>query len=210
MSGLRQNVLYHNKKHLRLKFEQAYTPRDPDFQESVASPDMVDVLIHGTPVVLAMMSFWCNTERKLLCLNLALCIAMASLMLFEQAWGGMLVMLVAGLCTSYRLITQRLLNAKGTGLVIVLMSACVGLINRYSSSHGWLEVLPLMTFIFYRFGELYCQERELRLCMFTGSALFTVYGVATEAWGVALTECLFAASNGWYWLKLRRADTARI
>lgn len=165
---------------------------------------MTDVIMHGLPVALAVLSFWSDTEKKLLLLNLSLCVSMAALMLYMQAWGGMLVMLVAGMCTSYRLITRRLLASGATGLLIVFMSTLIGIVNLYTVNKGWLEILPMFTFILYRFGELYCREPGLRLCMVAGSVLFTVYGLITQSWGVAVTEALFAASNGWYYLKLRR------
>ncbi|MEW9797304.1 YgjV family protein [Alteromonas sp. CYL-A6] len=165
---------------------------------------MADIILHGLPVMLAVLSFWSNTEKKLLLLNLSLCLSMALLMLYMQAWGGMLVMLVAGGCTSYRLATQRLLNSALTGVLITLMSVMIGVINLHTINQGWLEILPMLTFIFYRFGELYCREPELRLCMVAGSGLFTLYGLITQSWGVALTEALFAASNAWYYLRLRR------
>ena len=57
----------------------------------------------------------------------------------------------------------------------------------------------------YRFGELYCKEAGLRICMILGSLNFTLYGVITETWGLAITEALFAVSNLWYYLRLRRA-----
>ena len=75
---------------------------------------MFEFLLNAFPVFCALASFWSNTERKLLVLNLALCLAVASLLMFEQAWGGAIVVTVAGLSTSYRLITQKLLSRVAT------------------------------------------------------------------------------------------------
>jgi len=41
--------------------------------------------------------------------------------------------------------------------------------------------------------------------MIIGSINFTAYGIITQTWGLAITEALFAASNLWYYMKLRRA-----
>ena len=41
--------------------------------------------------------------------------------------------------------------------------------------------------------------------MIVGSFNFTVYGLITQTWGLAITEALFAVSNLWYYVKLRRA-----
>ena len=68
---------------------------------------MFEFLLHAFPVAFALGSFWSNTERKLLLLNLGLCLAIGSLLVFEQAWGGAIVITVAGLSTSYRLIKQK-------------------------------------------------------------------------------------------------------
>ncbi|GGW78483.1 YgjV family protein [Alteromonas halophila] len=165
---------------------------------------MGELILHTLPVVFAIASFWSNTERKLLLLNLGLCVSIASLLLLQQAWGGALVITVAGLSTTYRLVTQRLLGKAATYVTIVIMSSLVGVINNLTGQTGILELMPVMTFIFYRYGELHCREAGLRLCMVIGSGLFTVYGVLTETWGLALTELLFAFSNSWFYLRLRR------
>ena len=49
---------------------------------------MFEFLLHAFPVAFAVASFWTNTERKLLLLNLGLCLAIGSLLVCEQAWGG--------------------------------------------------------------------------------------------------------------------------
>ncbi|WP_346993321.1 hypothetical protein [Alteromonas gracilis] len=74
---------------------------------------MFELLLHTLPVVFAIASFWSNTERKLLLLNLGLCISIGALLVFEQAWGGAIVITIAGLSTCYRLIKQKLLSCGG-------------------------------------------------------------------------------------------------
>lgn len=165
---------------------------------------MYELVFHTLPVILAVLSFWSNTERKLLLINLGLCLTIGTLLGVQQAWGGVLVMTVAGLSTSYRLITHKLVSGRLTLALIVLMSALIGVINQHTGNTGMLEVLPLLTFIFYRFGELHCREGGLRLCMVAGSGIFTVYALINHTWGVAITESLFAASNLWFYLQLRR------
>ncbi|BFT28848.1 hypothetical protein D210916BOD24_00240 [Alteromonas sp. D210916BOD_24] len=166
---------------------------------------MFEFLLHAFPVTFALASFWSNTERKLLLLNLGLCIAVCSLLVFEQAWGGAIVIAVAGLSTSYRLITQKLLSPVATYISLVLMMCIVLSVNNLSGKTSFIETMPVFTFMAYRFGELHCKEAGLRICMIVGSLNFTVYGVITQTWGLAITEALFAASNLWYYLKLRRA-----
>lgn len=168
----------------------------------------MELLLHAFPVMFAIGSFWSNTERKLLLLNLGLCAAVASLLAFEHAWGGVMVIVVAGLSTTYRVITQRLLPAYATYLILALMTALVAFINSTTGKSGFVELMPVLTFMIYRFGELHCKEAGLRICMMLGSLNFTAYGVATETWGVAITEALFAASNAWYYIKLRRQVAA--
>ncbi len=68
-----------------------------------------------------------------------------------------------------------------------------------------VEAMPVLTFMAYRFGELHCKEAGLRVCMIIGSINFTAYGIITQTWGLAITEALFAASNMWYYLRLRKA-----
>ena len=165
---------------------------------------MGELFLHTMPVAFAVASFWSNTERKLLLLNLGLCISIASLLLLEHAWGGALVITVAGMSTTYRLVTQRLLGARMTYLTIIVMSALVGVINKLTGQTGLLELMPVFTFILYRYGELHCREAGLRLCMIAGSGIFALYGVLTKTWGLALTELLFALSNCWFYLRLRR------
>ncbi len=165
---------------------------------------MSELMFHTLPVILAVASFWSNTERKLLLLNLGLCVTIALLLAFQQAWGGVLVITVAGISTTYRLITNKLVSSKITAVLIVVMSALIGVINNLSGKTGLLELMPLITFIFYRFGELHCREAGLRMCMVIGSAVFTVYALITHTWGVAVTESLFAMSNLWYWVRLKR------
>ena len=80
---------------------------------------MFELLLHTIPVLFAIGSFWSNTERKLLFLNLGLCVALASLLAFEQAWGGVVVITVAGLSTTYRIVTQKLLPAYATYIIPV-------------------------------------------------------------------------------------------
>lgn len=169
---------------------------------------MLELLLHAIPVLFAVGSFWTNTERKLLLLNLGLCAAIASLLAFENAWGGVVVIIVAGLSTTYRVITQKLLPAYATYIILALMTTLVALINTITGKTGFLELMPVLTFMVYRFGELHCKEAGLRICMILGSANFTIYGVATQTWGVAITEALFAVSNTWYYLKLRRQVAA--
>ncbi len=143
---------------------------------------MFELLLHAFPVAFALASFWSNTERKLLLLNLGLCIAIGSLLVFEQAWGGAVVITVAGLSTSYRLIKQKLLSPVATYITLISMMVIVLTVN-----------------------NLHCKEAGLRVCMIIGSINFTAYGIITQTWGLAITEALFAASNLWYYMKLRRA-----
>lgn len=165
---------------------------------------MFAILLHTLPVAFAVASFWCNTERKLLLLNLGLCISISSLLLFEQAWGGAIVLMVAGMSTTYRLVKQQLLSAKATYVSLFFMSSVVLTVNYYTEQTSVLAMLPVFTFMAYRFGELYCKEVGLRVCMIVGSANFTVYALLTHTWGLAITEAMFAISNTWYWFKLRK------
>ena len=165
---------------------------------------MFELLLHTIPVLFAIGSFWSNTERKLLLLNLGLCVALASLLAFEQAWGGAVVITVAGLSTTYRIVTQKLLPAYATYIILTLMTVLVASINTLTGKTGLLELMPVLTFMVYRFGELHCKEAGLRTCMIIGSVNFTAYGVATQTWGLAITEALFAISNAWYYVKLRK------
>ncbi|MBD3586876.1 YgjV family protein [Salinimonas sp. HHU 13199] len=165
---------------------------------------MTELLMHSVPVIIAVLSFWSNTERKLLFLNLGLCITIGSLLAVQQAWAGTLVMTVAGLSTTYRLVTNKLLAQSLTVVLIILMSALIGFINMKTGKTGWLEIMPLVTFILYRFGELYCKEAGLRLSMISGSLVFAVYALINQTWGVAVTELLFAISNSWFYLRLWR------
>ena len=166
---------------------------------------MFEFLLNAFPVFCALASFWSNTERKLLVLNLALCLAVASLLMFEQAWGGAIVVTVAGLSTSYRLITQKLLSRVATYVTLILMMCLVLTVNHVTGKTSWLETMPAFTFMAYRFGELHCKEAGLRVCMIVGSFNFTVYGLITQNLGLAINEALFAVSNLWYYVKLRRA-----
>lgn len=163
-----------------------------------------ELLLHSAPVCLALLSFWSNTEQKLLLINLGLCITIATLLAVQGAWSGVVVMSVAGMSTSYRLLTQRLVNRHLTGVLIVLMAGLIGYINQRTGNTGWLEILPLMTFILYRFGELHCREAGLRLCMISGSVIFAAYALVNQTWGVVLTESLFALSNSWFYVRLLR------
>ena len=52
---------------------------------------MFEFSLHALPVAFALASFWSNTERKLLMLNLGLCVAIGALLAFEHAWGGVVV-----------------------------------------------------------------------------------------------------------------------
>ena len=112
---------------------------------------------------------------------------------------------VAGLSTSYRLITQKLLSRVATYVTLILMMCLVLTVNHVTGKTSWLETMPAFTFMAYRFGELHCKEAGLRVCMIVGSFNFTVYGLITQTWGLAITEALFAVSNLWYYVKLRRA-----
>ncbi|WP_018982459.1 YgjV family protein [Salinimonas chungwhensis] len=165
---------------------------------------MVELMMHSAPVVIAILSFWSSTERKLLFLNLGLCITIASLMAFQHAWAGALVMTVAGCSTTYRLVTNKLVKQKLTVLLIVMMSLLIGYINLKTGKTSWLEIMPLITFILYRFGELHCREAGLRLCMISGSVVFAAYAIINQTWGVAITELLFALSNSWFYVQLMR------
>jgi len=165
---------------------------------------VIEFLLHGIPVLFAVGSFWSNTERKLLILNLGLCVAIASLLVFEQAWGGVVTIVVAGLSTSYRLITQRLLHATTTYAILFFMTLIVAAINNMTGNTGLIELMPVLTFMLYRFGELHCKEVGLRICIALGSLNFSTYGVLTETWGLAITEGLFVVSNVWYLIKLRK------
>ena len=169
---------------------------------------MTELLLHGIPVLFALGSFWSNTERKLLTLNLGLCVAIALLLIFEQAWGGVVTIVVAGLSTSYRLITQRLLRATTTYAILFAMTLVVASINNMTGNTGFVELMPVLTFMLYRFGELHCRETGLRICVALGSLNFSTYGVLTETWGLAITESLFVISNIWYLIKLRKGITA--
>lgn len=166
---------------------------------------MVEFLLHGFPVAFALASFWSNTERKLLFLNLGLCVAIGSLLAFEQAWGGAIVIAVAGMSTSYRLIKQKLLSPIATYVTLITMMCLVLTVNNLTGKTSLIETMPAFTFMAYRFGELHCKEAGLRVCMIVGSLNFTIYGVVTQTWGLAITEALFAISNTWYYLRLRRA-----
>ncbi|GFD86576.1 hypothetical protein KUL150_26350 [Alteromonas sp. KUL150] len=166
---------------------------------------MFEILLHAFPVAFALASFWSNTERKLLLLNLGLCIAIGSLLVFEQAWGGAVVITVAGLSTSYRLINQKLLSPVATYITLISMMVIVLTVNNLTGKTSLVEAMPVLTFMAYRFGELHCKEAGLRVCMIVGSINFTAYGIITQTWGLAITEALFAASNLWYYMKLRRA-----
>lgn len=166
---------------------------------------MFELLLHGFPVAFALASFGSNTERKLLMLNLGLCIAISSLLAFEQAWGGVVVITVAGMSTSYRLIKNKLLSPVATYITLITMMVIVLTVNHLTGKTSLIETMPALTFMAYRFGELHCKEAGLRVCMIIGSINFTAYGVITQTWGLAITEALFAVSNLWYYMKLRRA-----
>ncbi|AEA96622.1 formyltetrahydrofolate deformylase [Alteromonas mediterranea MED64] len=166
---------------------------------------MLELLLHGFPIVFALASFWSNTERKVLLLNLGLCVAVGLLLAFEQAWSGAIVITIAGLSTSYRLIKQKLLSPIATYITLITMLCIVLSVNNLTGKASFIETMPAFTFMAYRFGELYCKEAGLRICMILGSLNFTLYGVITETWGLAITEALFAVSNLWYYLRLRRA-----
>ncbi|WP_334063821.1 YgjV family protein [Alteromonas genovensis] len=166
---------------------------------------MFEFLLHVFPVAFALGSFWSNTERKLLLLNLGLCLAIGSLLVFEQAWGGAIVITVAGLSTSYRLIKQKLLSPVATYITLIGMMCLVLTVNNLTGKTSFIETMPVFTFMAYRFGELHCKEAGLRICMIVGSINFTLYGIVTQTWGLAITEALFAISNLWYYMKLRRA-----
>jgi len=166
---------------------------------------MFELLLHTFPVVFALASFWSNTERKLLLLNLGLCISIGALLVFEQAWGGAIVITIAGLSTSYRLIKQKLLSPVATYITLISMMCIVLTVNNLTGKTSLIETMPVFTFMAYRFGELHCKEAGLRVCMIVGSLNFTVYGIITQTWGLAITEALFALSNMWYYLKLRKA-----
>jgi len=166
---------------------------------------MFEFLLHAFPVAFALASFWSNTERKLLFLNLGLCVAIGALLIFEQAWGGAIVITVAGMSTSYRLIKQKLLSPLATYVTLITMMCIVLTVNNLTGQTSLIETMPAFTFMAYRFGELHCKEAGLRVCMIIGSLNFTVYGIITGTWGLAITEALFAASNLWYYMKLRRA-----
>lgn len=165
---------------------------------------LTDILIHGLPLVMAVLSFWSNTERKVLFLNLGLCITISTSLALQEAWAGVLVMSIAGVSTSYRLITDKLVDQRITAVLIILMSSLIGYLNTITGKTGWLEIFPVVTFILYRFGELHCREAGLRLCMISGSLLFATYAFVNHSWGVAATESLFALSNSWYLLQIRR------
>lgn len=170
---------------------------------------MFEFLLHLFPVAFALASFWSNTERKLLLLNLGLCVTIGALLVFEQAWGGAIVITIAGFSTSYRLIKQKLLSPAATYITLISMMCIVLTVNNLTGKASLLETMPVFTFMAYRFGELHCKEAGLRVCMILGSLNFTVYGIITQTWGLAATEALFAASNMWYYLKLRRALRVR-
>ena len=165
---------------------------------------MFEFSLHALPVAFALASFWSNTERKLLMLNLGLCVAIGALLAFEHAWGGVVVITVAGLSTSYRLIRQKLLTPMATYITLISMMCIVLTINNLTGKTSLIETMPVFTFMAYRFGELHCKEAGLRVCMIIGSLNFTLYGIITQTWGLAITEALFALSNMWYYLKLRR------
>ena len=165
---------------------------------------MFEILLHIFPIAFALASFWSNTERKLLLLNLGLCVAIGSLLIYEQAWGGAIVITVAGLSTSYRLIKQKLMSPLATYTILILMMCIVLAVNNLTDKTSLIEAMPAFTFIVYRFGELHCKEAGLRVCMIVGSLNFTCYGVITGTWGLAATEALFALSNLWYYLKLKQ------
>jgi len=165
---------------------------------------LTEVLMHGLPVAMAVLSFWSNTERKVLFLNLGLCITISASLALQEAWAGVLVMVVAGMSTSYRLLTNKLVDQRLIGVLIVLMSSLIGYLNTVTGKTGWLEIMPLVTFILYRFGELHCREAGLRICMVVGSLIFATYAVVNQSWGVAATESLFAVSNSWFLMQLQR------
>ena len=165
---------------------------------------MTELLMHSAPVIIAVLSFWSDTERKLLFLNLGLCVTIGSLLAVQYAWAGVLVMAVAGFSTTYRLVTNKLVAQSLTVVLIIMMSALIGYINMITGKTGWLEIMPLVTFILYRFGELHCKEAGLRLCMISGSLVFAIYALLNQTWGVAVTELLFAMSNSWFYLRLWR------
>ena len=166
---------------------------------------MFELLLHSFPVAFGLASFWSITERKLLLLNLGLCIAIGALLVFEQAWGGAVVITVAGLSTSYRLIKQKLLSPVATYITLISMLVIVLTVNNLTGKASLVDAMPVLTFMAYRLGQLRCQEAGLRVCVTLGSINFTAYGIITQTWGLAITEALFAASNLWYYMKLRRA-----
>mgnify|MGYP001968741819 CR=1 FL=1 len=169
---------------------------------------MSELIFHILPVIIATLSFWANTEKKVLLLNLGLCITLGILWALQSAWGGALVVTVAGFSTAYRLIKAQKMSQRYTALTIILLTSAIGVINHITGATGWLEILPVITFIFYRYGELHCDEKGLRICMVAGSAIFALYGVITHTWGAALTEALFVLSNGWFLLQRHRLAVA--
>lgn len=119
---------------------------------------MLELLLHGFPIVFALASFWSNTERKVLLLNLGLCVAVGLLLAFEQAWSGAIVITIAGLSTSYRLIKQKLLSPIATYITLITMLCIVLSVNNLTGKASFIETMPAFTFMAYRFGELYCKE----------------------------------------------------
>jgi len=99
--------------------------------------------------------------------------------------------------------TKTLLSPVATYITLISMMVIVLTVNNLTGKTSLVESMPVLTFMAYRFGELHCKEAGLRVCMIIGSINFTAYGIITQTWGLAITEALFAASNLWYYMKLR-------
>ncbi|WP_162558469.1 YgjV family protein [Saliniradius amylolyticus] len=163
-------------------------------------------LLHALPVLLVALSFFSHNLTRLLWINAALCASMAWLFLYQSAWAGMAMMLVASGSSLYRLATQRAVTPGQSVMLILILTGGIFLLS-YQSGSSWLTLIPAITFALYRYGELSCNERGLRTCIVSGSSLFLVYCWYTQTWGALMTEALFILSNSYYLYRLTKTAT---
>lgn len=158
----------------------------------------METILHILPVTLALGSFWCHTKHRLLLLNLLLCASMALLFIMQLAWSGAVVMLLAAASSAYVLFTRRTLRPLTTLTTLLITLPFIFWLNLRQQSLSWTEILPVLTFLLYRYGELSCQERGLRVCIVAGALIFIVYAWITQTWGALATELIFVLSNLYY------------
>ena len=169
--------------------------------------DLLILVGNSLTVLAAVGIFMFKEKRSVIIVGALLCFFMSVVLFVQELYQGMTVTVAATIGSVLRLLLGRDLTRRETVLsLLVLVSVAASPL--FFQLRSVLDLMPIVSFILFRWSEFYLRDKAFRLGMIAGSSIFAVYGFLGSAWGVALAEGMIALGHLFQLIKLIRKEKA--